>query len=65
MKALVPNNKVKFCASSVAGKEGTLYCHFIHQRNQRKLFIGMFLRFLTILRKERAEAPFCQHKQYP
>ena len=27
--------KVKFRASSVPGKEGTLYYHLIHQRNLR------------------------------
>lgn len=27
--------KVKFRASSVEGKEGTLYYHLIHQRNLR------------------------------
>ena len=27
--------KVKFRASSVSGKEGTLYYHLIHQRNLR------------------------------
>ena len=40
--------KVKFRASSVEGKEGTLYYHLIHQRNLRWIALHMNIPIATI-----------------
>ena len=40
--------KVKFPASSVEGKEGTLYYHLIHQRNLRWIALHMNIPIATI-----------------
>ena len=40
--------KVKFRASTVEGKEGTLYYHLIHQRNLRWIALHMNIPIATI-----------------
>lgn len=40
--------KIKFRASSVGGKEGTLYYHLIHQRNLRWIALHMNIPIATI-----------------